>query len=99
MGQRWKKMDEDGTRWNKMGTKMEQHGTKMEQECTHHLPNVPRFIGVETFPTSVGRGGVAQMTVVGPDNDFGVVQMGLNAQQLRERGQTNSGGTLGITLR
>jgi hypothetical protein len=88
-------MEQHGTTWNNM----EQHGTKMEQECTHHLPNVPRFIGVETFPTSVGRGGVAQMTVVGPDNDFGVVQMGLNAQQLRERGQTNSGGTLGITLR
>ena len=87
-GTRWNKMEQ---RWNKDGTKMEQHGTtwnNMEQECTHHLPNVPRFIGVETFPTSVGRGGVAQMTVVGPDYDFGVVQMGLNAQQLREAKQT-----------
>jgi hypothetical protein len=88
MEQRWNK---DGTTWYNMeqlGTTWNKDGTKMEQECTHHLPNVPRFIGVETFPTSVGRGGVAQMTVVGPDYDFGVVQMSLNAQQLREAKQT-----------
>ena len=87
-------------------------GTIVQGMPLTHLPNVPRFVGVETLlteksehisinlcvhlkwdkrigpqhlplPTPVGRGGVAQVGIVGPDDDFGVVQMGLNAQQRR----------------
>ena len=63
----------------------------VQTKCgARHLPQIPGLIALEGHAAAAGRGAVADMGVVRPDDHFGVVQMRLISPYTNAKPQSNS---------